>query len=111
MKSRGICAITALAVVAGTLTACTPTTVVAGSEVTVAVATPFTSANASTSFGRSSPTNADVAYLTGTGFGYYDDRYALVDDASFACAHLTLVRWKHTSKLVRARVIARPVNA
>ncbi len=55
---------------------------------TVAVSTPYTSANASTSFGRSSPTNADVAYLTSTGFGYYDDRYALVEDPSFGTAEI-----------------------
>ncbi|CAN5181650.1 ABC transporter substrate-binding protein [soil metagenome] len=72
---------------AAVLSGCTPaTTVVAGSEVAVAVTAGFTSANASTSFGRSSVTNADVAYLTGTGFGYYDDSYALVQDASFGSA-------------------------
>jgi peptide/nickel transport system substrate-binding protein len=79
-----------LALVAATpvvLSACTPTdTVVEGSEVTVAVSTPYTSANASTSFGRSSPTNADVAYLTSTGFGYYDDAYEFVEDPSFGSA-------------------------
>lgn len=74
---------------AGALSACTTTTtVVEGSQVAVAVSTPYTSANASTSFGRSSPTNADVAYLTGTGFGYYDDRYSLVDDPSFGTAEV-----------------------
>ena len=71
------------------LSACTPTqTVVEGSEVTVAVSTPYTSANASTSFGRSSPTNSDVAYLTSTGFAYYDDGYALVEDPSFGSAEI-----------------------
>src|SRR5215207_1157337 len=80
----------AAALLVGTaLSACTPTTtVVEGSKVTVAVATPFTSANAATSFGRSTPTNADVAYLTGTGFGYYDDSYALVEDRSFGTAEV-----------------------
>ena len=34
------------------------------------------------------PTNADVAYLTGTGFGYYDDSYALVEDPSFGTAEI-----------------------
>jgi peptide/nickel transport system substrate-binding protein len=78
----------ALAVTAG-LAGCTPdSTVVHGSTVTVAVSTPFTSANASTSFGRSSPTNADIAYLTGTGFGYYDDHYALIEDPSFGTAEI-----------------------
>lgn len=77
------------AVAAAALAGCTPTTtVVAGSEVTVAVSSPLTSANASTSFGRSSPTNADVAYLTGSGFGYYDDHYALIEDPSFGTAEI-----------------------
>jgi peptide/nickel transport system substrate-binding protein len=84
-----VAALAATLLVGSALSACTPTTtVVEGSEVTVAVATGFTSANASTSFGRSSPTNADVAYLTGTGFGYYDDTYALVEDRSFGAAEV-----------------------
>jgi peptide/nickel transport system substrate-binding protein len=79
----------AFVVVGATLSACTPTTtVVEGSQVSVAVSTPYTSANASTSFGRSSPTNADVAYLTSTGFGYYDDHYELVEDPSFGTAEI-----------------------
>ncbi|MEQ1737606.1 MAG: ABC transporter substrate-binding protein, partial [Rhodoglobus sp.] len=79
----------ALVVTAAALSACTTTTtIVEGSQVAVAVSTPYTSANASTSFGRVSPTNADVAYLTGTGFGYYDDRYALVEDPSFGTAEI-----------------------
>ncbi len=79
----------ALLVAATSLAACTPTTtVVEGSEVAVAVSAPFTSANASTSFGRSSTTNADVAYLTSTGFGYYDDGYELVEDPSFGSAEI-----------------------
>jgi peptide/nickel transport system substrate-binding protein len=82
-------AVLAAAVVASALAACTaPTTIVEGSEVRVAVSTPFTSANASTSFGRSTPTNADVAYLTGSGFGYYDDAYGLVEDPSFGSAEI-----------------------
>lgn len=89
MNIRVLAVATALVVSATALSACTPTTtVVEGSEVAVAVATPFTSANASTSFGRSTPTNADVASLTGTGFGYYDDRYRLVEDASFGTAEI-----------------------
>ena len=79
----------ALVMIAATLSACTPTTtVVEGSEVAVAVSTPYTSGNASTSFGRSSPTNVDVAYLTSTGFGYYDDGYELVEDPSFGSAEI-----------------------
>ena len=89
MKIRILAGGTALAATALVLSACTPTTtVVEGSQVRVAVSTPFTSANASTSFGRSSPTNADVAYLTGTGFGYYDDAYELVEDPSFGTAEI-----------------------
>jgi peptide/nickel transport system substrate-binding protein len=89
VKIRVLAAVVALVVSGATLSACTATTtVVAGSEVRVAVSTPYTSANANTSFGRSTPTNADVAYLTGTGFGYYDDAYNLVDDASFGTAEV-----------------------
>lgn len=89
MSRRVTGAIVAAAAVASVLTGCTPpTTVVEGSEVRVAVSTPFTSANASTSFGRSTPTNADVAYLTGSGFGYYDDAYRLVEDPSFGSAEI-----------------------
>jgi peptide/nickel transport system substrate-binding protein len=89
VKLRILAATTALAMLAALLSACTPgPTVVEGSEVRVAVTTPLTSGNASTSFGRSSPTNADVAYLTGTGFGYYDDAYALVEDPSFGSAEV-----------------------
>jgi peptide/nickel transport system substrate-binding protein len=89
VKIRILSASAVLVATALVLAACTPTTtVVEGSEVRVAVSTAYTSANASTSFGRSSPTNADVAYLTGTGFGYYDDSYALVEDPSFGSAEI-----------------------
>ncbi|MCU1418155.1 MAG: transporter family substrate-binding protein [Schumannella sp.] len=89
MKKRILAVATALVVTATALSACTPTTtIVPGSTVRVAVATALTSVNASTSFGRSSPTNADVAYLTGTGFGYYDAGYARVDDTSFGSAEI-----------------------
>ena len=87
VSTRVLGAATAFIVAAAVLSGCTPTTtVVEGSEVTVAVSAPYTSANASTSFGRSSPTNADVAYLTSTGFGYYDDSYEFVEDPSFGSA-------------------------
>jgi len=87
VSTRVLGAATAFIVAAAVLSGCTPTTtVVEGSEVTVAVSAPYTSANASTSFGRSSPTNADVAYLTSTGFGYYDDAYEFVEDPSFGSA-------------------------
>jgi len=87
-KRIAVAAIAAGALVSG-LVACVPTTtVVAGSQVAVAVSAPYTSANASTSFGRSSVTNADVAYLTGTGFGYTDSTYSVVDDPSFGSAQV-----------------------
>ncbi|CAN5384482.1 ABC transporter substrate-binding protein [soil metagenome] len=89
MNKRILAVATALVVTAAALSACTPTTtVVTGSEVRVAVSTPYTSANASTSFGRSTATNADVAYLTSTGFGYYDDTYSFVADPSFGIAEV-----------------------
>jgi len=68
------------------LSGCTTTTVVEGSEVTVAVSQPFTSLNPMTSSGRASVTNADVASLTGAAFAAYDDAYRLVDDPSFGSA-------------------------
>jgi peptide/nickel transport system substrate-binding protein len=70
------------------LSGCTTSTIVEGSEVAVAVAAPFTSLNPFTSYGRSSSTNGDISHLTGTGFGYYDDRYALVEDHSFGTAEI-----------------------
>lgn len=72
--------------VAAALAGCTTSTVVEGSEVAVAVAEPFTSLNPSTSYGRSSSTNADVAWLTGSVFASYDDAYRLVEDRSFGTA-------------------------
>ncbi|WP_191283223.1 ABC transporter substrate-binding protein [Pseudolysinimonas yzui] len=81
--------ITAAAVGAALLlSGCTTSTVVAGSEVGVAVAEPFTSLNPATSYGRSSATNADVAWLTGGAFAYYDDAYRLVEDHSFGTAQI-----------------------
>lgn len=61
---------------------------VAGSAVTVAVTDAFTSANPDTSYGRGSETNADVALLTSTGFGYTDQHGAVVLDDSFGTAQL-----------------------
>jgi peptide/nickel transport system substrate-binding protein len=81
--------ITGVAVVAGLLlSGCTTSTIVEGSEVAVAVAEPFTSLNPGTSYGRSSSTNAHVAWLTGTAFAYYDDSYRLVEDRSFGTAEV-----------------------
>lgn len=89
VKKRATAVLTALVVLTASLSACTATsTVVEGSDVRVAVTTPLTSVNASTSFGRSTPTNADVAYLTSSGFGYYDDQYKLVEDPSFGSAQI-----------------------
>ena len=86
-RSAAVFALAAIAVVA--LAGCTSkSTVVAGSEVVVAVTDPFTSANPETSYGRSSQTNADVALLTSTGFGYADDHGATVLDTSFGRAEL-----------------------
>ncbi len=83
--AAGIAAVAAVAVV---LAGCTTSNVVAGSEVGVAVAEPFTSLNPATSFGRSSATNADVAWLTGAAFAAYDDAYRLIDDTSFGSAEI-----------------------
>ncbi|MEO5535451.1 MAG: ABC transporter family substrate-binding protein [Pseudolysinimonas sp.] len=86
LNSLRIVAVGAVAVVL--LTGCTGPTVVAGSEVTVAVAEPFTSLNPATSYGRTTSTNANVAYLAGASFAYYDDQYRLVDDLSFGTAEI-----------------------
>ena len=85
--SRIAAVIAGLAVVA-VLAGCTTSSVVEGSEVGVAVAEPFTSLNPATSYGRSSSTNADVAWLTGAAFASYDDGYRLVDDTSFGTAEI-----------------------
>lgn len=71
------------ATLVGALAGCTSSTVVSGSLVTVAVSQPFTSLNPATSYGRSSKTNADVAWLTGSTFASFDDRGRLVEDTSF----------------------------
>lgn len=83
----------ALALVATTvtmLTACTPeqNNLIAGSRVAVAVTDAFTSANPDTSYGRGSATNADIALLTSTGFGYPDAQGATKLDTSFGTAQL-----------------------
>lgn len=83
-----VAAVAAVAVATLLLSGCTTSTVVAGSEVGVAVSEPFTSLNAATSFGRSSATNADVASLTGGAFAYYDDAYRLIEDNSFGTAEV-----------------------
>lgn len=83
LRITGVAAVAALL-----LSGCTTSTVVEGSDVAVAVAEPFTSLNPATSFGRSSATNADVAWLTGGAFAYYDDGYRLVEDTSFGTAEI-----------------------
>jgi len=71
------------------LVGCTPqATLVEGSAVVVAVTDSFTSANPDTSYGRGSQTNAHVALLTSTGFGYPDQHGATVLDTSFGTAQL-----------------------
>jgi peptide/nickel transport system substrate-binding protein len=87
-RSSRIVAVIAASATAVALAGCTTTDVVAGSEVAVAVAEPFTSLNPATSFGRSSTTNADVAWLTGAAFAAYDDAYRLVEDRSFGTAEI-----------------------
>lgn len=81
---------TVLATASATLlVGCAPqSTLVAGSEVVVAVSDAFTSVNPDTSYGRGSETNADVALLTSTGFGYLDAHGATVLDTSFGTARL-----------------------
>jgi peptide/nickel transport system substrate-binding protein len=81
LRITGVAAIAALL-----LSGCTTSTIVEGSEVGVAVAEPFTSLNPATSYGRSSPTNAEIAWLTGAAFAYYDDAYRLVEDRSLGTA-------------------------
>ncbi|GAB3409102.1 ABC transporter substrate-binding protein [Schumannella luteola] len=58
-----------------------------GASLSVSIATPFTSANPRTAHGRTA-TNADVGYLTSTGFGYYDPSGQLVLDTSFGKAEI-----------------------
>jgi peptide/nickel transport system substrate-binding protein len=86
--SRIAAGIAAFAAAALVLSGCTSSNLVEGSAVGVAVADPFTSLNPATSFGRSSATNADVAWLTGAAFAAYDDAYRLVDDRSFGSAEV-----------------------
>ena len=85
---RIVAGIAGLATLGILLSGCTASDVVEGSEVAVAVAEPFTSLNPATSFGRSSSTNADVAWLTGAAFAWYDDGYRLVEDRSFGTAEV-----------------------
>ena len=89
MRARSVAAFALAATAVAVLAGCTSqSSVVKGSEVAVAVTDPFTSANPDTSYGRGSQTNADVALLTSTGFGYPDDHGATVLDSSFGSAEL-----------------------
>ncbi|TPW75826.1 ABC transporter substrate-binding protein [Schumannella soli] len=58
-----------------------------GASLSVSIAAPFTSANARTAHGRAAA-NADVGYLTSSGFGYYDPSGQLVLDTSFGKAEI-----------------------
>lgn len=79
----------AMGLVATLLVSCTgDDRVVEGSDVVVAVDGAFTTLNANSTFGRASELNADIAYLTSTGFGYFDDAYSLVRDDSFGSAEV-----------------------
>lgn len=84
---RWIAAATGLAV-ALTLSACTSSRLVAGSEVRIAVTAPLTSLNPASQAGRTSSTAAEVAELTGTGFGFRDASGELVLDESFGTAEI-----------------------
>ena len=71
---KKVAAALAVVILGAGLAACTQENlVVDGSRVTVAVQAPFTSLNPLTPAGAASATNAQVAWLTGTGFGYRDD--------------------------------------
>ncbi|MET0304171.1 MAG: ABC transporter substrate-binding protein [Microbacteriaceae bacterium] len=84
---RAVSAVT-VAVVSLGLAACSvQPRVVSGSEITIAVDTPFTSANAATSYGGTS-VNSNVDYLTGSGFGYVDDEFTTVADDYFGKAEI-----------------------
>lgn len=61
--------------------------VVAGTSVTVAVGSRFSSANPDTSYGGTR-LNADIAALTGSGFGHYDADREFVEDADFGRAEI-----------------------
>ncbi|WP_166867504.1 ABC transporter substrate-binding protein [Salinibacterium sp. ZJ70] len=90
-RTRGMRALAALAALASAaaLTGCTgDDRVVAGSTVTVAVESSLTTLNPDSSYGRASELNADVAYLTGSGFAYPNDRFEIVQDDSFGSAEV-----------------------
>ncbi|MGV8913182.1 MAG: ABC transporter family substrate-binding protein [Rhodoglobus sp.] len=85
MSATRIMATIAVATTAALLlTGCIPrqSTTISGSELTVAVAQPYTSGNPLTSYGAND-TNANISYATGTGFNYFDDDSKLVRDESF----------------------------
>lgn len=87
MRARPLALLAAVAVAAvATLTGCTSPEP-PGGTVTVAVSEPLTSLNPETAFGDTR-TNAVVAHLTGSGFGYYDADDRLVRDESFGKAEI-----------------------
>lgn len=71
---------------AGALAACSPT--IQGSEARVGVVDAFTTLNAETPYGRASASNADIAYLTGSGFAYPGPDGDPIVDESFGTAEI-----------------------
>ncbi|EAR24564.1 dipeptide porter [marine actinobacterium PHSC20C1] len=85
MSATRIMATIAVAASAGlVLAGCVPqqSTTIDGSTLSVAVTQPYTSGNPDTTFGASE-TNSHIAYATGTGFNYFNDKSELVRDESF----------------------------
>jgi peptide/nickel transport system substrate-binding protein len=83
MKAGRAAAVAVLAVLAMTVAACTSAPrVVKHSAVVIAVADPFTSSNAQTSFGATT-TNEEIVYATNSNFVYHDDNSQLHADTSF----------------------------
>lgn len=74
------------ALLAASLVACSPT--IQGSHVRVGVVDAVTTLNAETPYGRASASNADIAYLTGSGFAYPGPDGDLLLDESFGTAEI-----------------------
>lgn len=86
---RAAVALGVFGLVAATLSACAPTSlVVEGSTVAVASAQAFTSFNDQTAYGNT-PANTSVVGAVTSGFTYYDDGPELVRDESFG--HIEVV--------------------
>lgn len=82
--SRFAAATATIAASALVLSACAApqSEVVEGSSITVAWNQPFYSYNSNTSFGNATA-NANIVYMTNSGFNYYNNEPALVRDESF----------------------------